>query len=66
MSNELDFTFSDLVAGYVIGYDPDTDIVELNTSDGRPYSVKLTDTRSRRWCATSARGTTTPPHSCAG
>jgi len=44
VSNALDFTFSDLVAGYVTGYDPDTDIVELNTSDGRPYSVTLTDT----------------------
>ncbi|MET0426192.1 MAG: AGE family epimerase/isomerase [Actinoplanes sp.] len=44
MSNALDFTFSDLVAGYVTGYDPHTDIVDLNTSDGRPYSVKLTDT----------------------
>ena len=25
-----------LIAGYVTGYDPDTDVFELNTSDGRP------------------------------
>lgn len=44
MSNALDFTFSDLVAGYVTGYDPDADVVELRTSDGRPYTAKLTPT----------------------
>jgi hypothetical protein len=42
VSNALDFTFSDLIAGYLTGFDPDTDIAELHTSDGRPYSVKLT------------------------
>jgi mannose/cellobiose epimerase-like protein (N-acyl-D-glucosamine 2-epimerase family) len=42
VSNELDFTFSDLIAGYVAGYHPDTGVVELNTSDGRPYAVRLT------------------------
>jgi mannose/cellobiose epimerase-like protein (N-acyl-D-glucosamine 2-epimerase family) len=44
VSNTLDFTFSDLIAGYVTSYDPGTDIVELSTSDGRPYSVTLTST----------------------
>jgi mannose/cellobiose epimerase-like protein (N-acyl-D-glucosamine 2-epimerase family) len=44
VSNTLDFTFSDLVAGYVTSYDPDSDVVELSTSDGRPYSVTLTST----------------------
>jgi mannose/cellobiose epimerase-like protein (N-acyl-D-glucosamine 2-epimerase family) len=42
VSNALDFTFSDLIAGYITGFDPDTDVAELHTSDGRPYSVKLT------------------------
>jgi len=42
VSNALDFTFSDLVAGYITGYDPSTDLVDLHTSDGRPYTVKLT------------------------
>ena len=42
MTNALDFTFSDLIAGYITGYDPDADLVELHTSDGRPYTAKLT------------------------
>jgi mannose/cellobiose epimerase-like protein (N-acyl-D-glucosamine 2-epimerase family) len=42
VSNTLDFTFSDLVAGYITGYEPGTDVVELHTSDGRPFTVKLT------------------------
>ncbi|MFC4063386.1 AGE family epimerase/isomerase [Actinoplanes subglobosus] len=42
--NELNFTFSDLVAGYVTGYDPATDTVELHTSDGRPFAARLTPT----------------------
>ena len=66
MSNTLDFTFSDLVAGYITGYDPGTDIVELNTSDGRPYSVKLTDTTVAEMLRNLGEGTTTPPRNCAG
>jgi mannose/cellobiose epimerase-like protein (N-acyl-D-glucosamine 2-epimerase family) len=38
----LTFTFSDLVAGYVTGYDPKADAVELHTSDGRPFLARLT------------------------
>jgi mannose/cellobiose epimerase-like protein (N-acyl-D-glucosamine 2-epimerase family) len=41
--NSLDFTFSDLVAGYVTGYDRDTDTFSLKTSDGRDYAVGLTE-----------------------
>ena len=40
--NTIDFTFSDLVAGYVTGYDATTDRFTLETSDGRPYSIGLT------------------------
>ncbi|MCA8907078.1 MAG: N-acyl-D-glucosamine 2-epimerase, partial [Rhodospirillaceae bacterium] len=40
--NALDFTFSDLVAGYVTGYDQAADSFTLETSDGRPYQVGLT------------------------
>ena len=29
MTNALDFTFSDLIAGYITGYDPNADLVEL-------------------------------------
>jgi mannose/cellobiose epimerase-like protein (N-acyl-D-glucosamine 2-epimerase family) len=41
-ANELNFTFSDLVAGYITSYDPNSEQVELRTSDGRPYVAKLT------------------------
>ena len=41
-TNSLDFTFSDLVAGYVTGFDGKTDRFTLQTSDGRPYEVGLT------------------------
>lgn len=44
MPNNLDFTFSDLIAGYVISSDPQTGRFELNTSDGRPFVVQLTPT----------------------
>jgi mannose/cellobiose epimerase-like protein (N-acyl-D-glucosamine 2-epimerase family) len=42
--NTLDFTFSDLVAGYVISADPEHGRFEMNTSDGRPFVVQLTPT----------------------
>ena len=47
-SNQLNFPFSDLVAGYIrsVSY-PDLfdckGLVELETSDGRTYTVKVTD-----------------------
>jgi mannose/cellobiose epimerase-like protein (N-acyl-D-glucosamine 2-epimerase family) len=40
--NKLDFTFSDLIAGYVTGFDATTDRFTVKTSDGRPYEVGLT------------------------
>lgn len=40
--NALDFTFSDLISGYVSSYDPTSRVIELNTSDGRPYRGRLT------------------------
>jgi mannose/cellobiose epimerase-like protein (N-acyl-D-glucosamine 2-epimerase family) len=39
--NNMNFTFSDTLAGYVQSYDKETDIFRLKTSDGREYSVKL-------------------------
>src|SRR5207248_5591615 len=39
----LDFTFSDLIAGYVKGYDAGSDTLSMVTSDNRPYTVKLTN-----------------------
>ncbi|MBT8227805.1 MAG: AGE family epimerase/isomerase [Dactylosporangium sp.] len=44
MPNALDFTFSDLIAGYVTSFDPATDTFGLETSDGRPFTVTLTST----------------------
>lgn len=37
--NKIDFTFSDLVAGYVTGYDKSTDSFDLKTPDGRSFTV---------------------------
>ncbi|KAA5604095.1 N-acyl-D-glucosamine 2-epimerase [Roseospira marina] len=41
--NSVDFTFSDLIAGYVTAYDSDTDSFSLKTSDDRAYTIGLTD-----------------------
>lgn len=40
--NNIDFTFSDLIAGYVSHYDVETDRFTLKTSDGRNYEIGLT------------------------
>lgn len=40
--NDLDFSFSDLIAGYVSHYDPKERIIGLSTSDGRSYRARLT------------------------
>lgn len=41
---KVDFSFSDLIAGYVTGFDHDSGIFDLQTSDGRTFQVKLTAT----------------------
>jgi mannose/cellobiose epimerase-like protein (N-acyl-D-glucosamine 2-epimerase family) len=41
-TNAMDFTFSDMVAGYVTGFDADSDTFGLRTSDGRDYEARLT------------------------
>jgi len=40
--NSLNFTFSDLISGYVTSYLEDQRLVKLKTSDGREYEGKLT------------------------
>lgn len=40
--NAHNFTFSDLIAGYVTGYDAASDRFSLRTSDDRPYQIGLT------------------------
>jgi mannose/cellobiose epimerase-like protein (N-acyl-D-glucosamine 2-epimerase family) len=41
MSNQINFAFSDLIAGYVTNYDSEKDIFGIKTSDGREFQVKL-------------------------
>jgi len=41
-SNNLNFSFSDLISGYVDSYDQTQKVIELSTSDGRKYSAELT------------------------
>jgi mannose/cellobiose epimerase-like protein (N-acyl-D-glucosamine 2-epimerase family)/putative intracellular protease/amidase len=42
--NKLDFTFSDLIAGYVTSYHPGQRLIDMATGDGRSFQVTLTDT----------------------
>src|SRR5262245_66045634 len=37
----IEFTFSDAVAGYVVGLDRDQKVYQVKTSDGRPFTVRL-------------------------
>ncbi|NJL99506.1 MAG: N-acyl-D-glucosamine 2-epimerase [Synechococcaceae cyanobacterium SM2_3_2] len=39
--NPIDFTFSDLIAGYVVAADPTQGIFTLKTTDDREYTVKF-------------------------
>lgn len=41
--NTIDFTFSDLISGYVASYDATSRTIDLKTSDGRFYYAKLSD-----------------------
>ncbi|MDQ4069342.1 MAG: AGE family epimerase/isomerase, partial [Actinomycetota bacterium] len=42
-TTNIDFTFSDTIAGYVTDYHEETDSFGLRTSDGREFEVNLTD-----------------------
>ncbi len=42
MTTNVDFTFSDTIAGYVTGYDEETDSFGLRTSDGREFRAYMT------------------------
>ena len=42
MTTRIEFTFSDLIAGYVTAFDFETEQFGLKTSDGRQYNVQLT------------------------
>ncbi|MEL6162630.1 MAG: N-acyl-D-glucosamine 2-epimerase, partial [Cyanobacteria bacterium J06628_3] len=41
MTTTLDFTFSDLIAGYVTYFDEEKDCFGLRTSDGREFDCNL-------------------------
>ena len=41
MSVKVEFTFSDLIAGYVTSFDAETDIFGLKTTDGREFKARL-------------------------
>lgn len=40
--NRIDFTFSDLISGYVDHYHESLRVLNVSTSDGRPYEIQLT------------------------
>jgi len=42
VTTRIEFTFSDLIAGYVTAFDFETEQFGLKTSDGRQYNVQLT------------------------
>jgi len=42
--NDLRFTFSDTIAGYLTRYDKQADAFDLKTSDGREFRIELTPT----------------------
>ncbi|NJK72395.1 MAG: hypothetical protein HC926_03430 [Synechococcaceae cyanobacterium SM2_3_60] len=44
MTARIEFPFSDLIAGYVTGFSPESDSFGMKTSDGREFLVKLTPT----------------------
>ena len=43
MANEINFTFSDLISGYVTGFDQAADAFSVKTTDGREFRISLTD-----------------------
>jgi mannose/cellobiose epimerase-like protein (N-acyl-D-glucosamine 2-epimerase family) len=40
--NDLNFTFSDLISGYVTSFEESSGLIGIQTSDGRIYEAKLT------------------------
>jgi putative intracellular protease/amidase/mannose/cellobiose epimerase-like protein (N-acyl-D-glucosamine 2-epimerase family) len=44
--NQVAVPFSDLVTGYVTAYDAANRVIDIRTSDGRPYRARLADTAS--------------------
>ena len=40
--NDLSFSFSDLISGYITSYDESKKLIGIETSDGRNYECKIT------------------------
>ena len=59
------FSFSDTIAGYVKRYDRNADTFAIETTDGREFTVALTDRPTPSSCATWASPTSTAPGRCA-
>lgn len=65
MANEINFEFSDTIAGYVSGFDREADKFTLKTSDDREYDVKFSSNayawivnnlnEPRQWCGEQMR-----------
>jgi mannose/cellobiose epimerase-like protein (N-acyl-D-glucosamine 2-epimerase family) len=69
-TNEVSFPFSDLIAGYVTGFDKEADTFDLKTTDGRVYKVKFAANtyawiannceERRQWCGDQMRNMLIP------
>lgn len=68
--DKINFSFSDSIAGYLVGYDKDVDSFRIRTSDNREYTVKFSPktyawiannlNEPRQWCADQMRGMLAP------
>jgi hypothetical protein len=66
----INFSFSDTIAGYVVGYNKDVDSFGIRTSDDREFTVKFGPNsyawiannlnESRQWCSDQMRGMLSP------
>ncbi len=66
----INFSFSDTIAGYVVGYDKEIDSFRIRTSDGREFSVKFGPNsyawiannlnEPRQWCKDQMRSMLSP------
>src|SRR5271157_6269688 len=68
--DQINFSFSDSIAGYIAGYDKDADSFRIKTSDNREFTVTFAANtyawiannlnEPRQWCADQMRGMLTP------
>ncbi len=68
--DQINFSFSDSIAGYMAGYDKDADSFRIKTSDNREFTVTFAANayawiannlnEPRQWCTEQMRGMLTP------